>query len=132
MKKHHSVLLVTLGLIITLILGLYFLLFGNQASTPDQIARKVGLRLPVYHITKAEDNMDRTASSWSDYYYEIEFDEPLSEKFLQKVEKLKNCCREGNTYTIEKESPDEWAGYINLYPEENRATLEYTFRDALF
>ena len=51
---------------------------------------------------------------------------------LQKVEKLKNCSREGNTYTIKKESPDEWAGYIKLYPEENRATLEYTFRDALF
>lgn len=132
MKKRPPVLLVILGLIIAFIVGLFFLLFGNQATTPDAISKKVGLKLPAYQITKAEDNMDRTASSWSDYYYEIEFDEPLSEKFLQKVEKLKNRCREGNTYTIEKESPDEWAGYIKIYPEENRATLEYTFRDALF
>ncbi len=115
-----------------LLFGLYLLFFSNQASTPDAIAKKVGLKLPAYQITNADDNMDRTASSWSDYYYEIEFEEPLSENFLRKVEKLMNCTREGNTYKIEKESPDEWAGYIKLYPEENRATLEYTYRDALF
>ena len=132
MKKPIKIILIILGLLLALLLGLYFFLFGNQATTPDQIARKVGMKLPAYQITKADDNMDRTASSWSDYYYEIEFEKPLSEKFLRKVEKLKNCSREGNTYTIEKESPDEWAGYIKLYPEENRATIEYTFRDALF
>ena len=132
MKKPITIIFVILGSIIALILGLYLLLFGNQATTPDAIAKKIGLKLPAYQITKADDNMDRTASSWSDYYYEIEFEKPLSEKFLQKVEKLKNCSREGNTFTIEKESPDEWAGYIKLYPDENRATLEYTFRDALF
>lgn len=132
MKKPISIILIILGLILASLLGLYFLILGNQATTPVQIARKVGLRLPAYQITKADDNINRSASSWSDYYYEIEFEEPLSEDYLQKVEKLKNCSREGNTYTIKKESPDEWAGYIKLYPEENRATLEYTFRDALF
>lgn len=132
MKKPISIILIILGLILASLFGLYLLILGNQATTPDQIARKVGLRLPAYQITKADDNMDRTASSWSDYYYEIEFEEPLSKDYLQKVEKRKNCSREGNTYTIKKESPDEWAGYIKLYPEENRATLEYTFRDALF
>ena len=132
MKKPIKIILCILGFILVLLLGLYFLLFGNQATTPDQIARKVGLKLPAYQITKAEDNMDRTASAWSDYYFEIEFEKPLSEKFLQKVEKLKNCIYEGDSYKIEKESPEEWAGYIMLYPEENKATLEYTFRDALF
>ena len=132
MKQRTTVLLVILSIIIASLLGLYFLIFGNQTTTPDSIARKVGLKLPAYQITKADDNMDRTASAWSDYYYEIEFEKPLSEKFLQKVEKLKNCIYEGDTYKIEKESPDEWAGYIKLYPEENRATLEYTFRDGLF
>jgi len=132
MKKPIRIIFIILAFIVALILGLYFLLFGNQATTPDQIARKVGLRLPAYQITKVDDNMDRTASAWSDYFYEIQFEEPLSERFLQKVEKLKNCTRDGDTYKIEEESPDEWAGYIKLYPEENRATLEYTFRDALF
>ena len=132
MKNRHIVLLIILGFIIALILGLYFLLFGNQANTPDAIAKKMGMKLPAYQIIMADDNMDRTASAWSDYYYEIQFEEPLSERFLQKVEKLKDCTRDGDTYKIEKESPDEWAGYIKLYPEDNRATLEYTFRDALF
>ena len=132
MKKPTKIIFLILGSIFALILGLYLLLFGNQATTPDAIAKKIGLKLSTYQITKADDNMDRTTSAWSDYYYEIEFEKPLSEKFLRKVEKLKNCSREGNTYTIEKESPDEWAGYIKLYPEENRATIEYTFRDALF
>ena len=132
MKKSFKIILIILGLIVALLLGIYFLIFGNQATTPDAIAKKMGLKLPAYQITKADDNMDRTASAWSDYYFEIEFEKPLPEKFLQKVEKLKNCSREGNTYTIEKESPDEWAGYIKLYPDENRATLEYTFRDGLF
>ena len=132
MKKRTILIFVIVGFLLALLLGLYLLLFSNQASTPDAIAKKVGLKLPAYQITNADDNMDRTASSWSDYYYEIQFKESLSEKYLQKVEKLKNCSREGNTFTIEKESPDEWAGYIKLYPEENRATLEYTFRDALF
>ena len=132
MKKSFKIILIILGLIVALLLGIYFLIFGNQATTPDAIAKKMGLKLPAYQITKADDNMDRTASAWSDYYYEIEFQEPLSEDYLQKVERLKNCSREGNTYSIEKESPDEWAGYIKLYPEENRATLEYSFRDALF
>lgn len=132
MKKPIKIILIILGLLLALLLGLCFFLFGNQATTPDAISKKVGLKLPAYQITKAEDNMDRTASSWSDYYYEIQFEEPLSDRFLQKVEKLKNCTRDGDTYTIEKESPDEWAGCIKLYPEENRATLEYTFRDGLF
>lgn len=132
MKKPIKIILIILGLLLALLLGLYFFLFGNQATTPDQIARKVGIKLPAYQITKADDNMDRTASSWSDYYYEIQFEVPLSEDYLQRVVKLKNCSRDGDTYKIEKESPDEWAGYVILYPDENRATLEYTFKDALF
>ena len=107
MKKPIKDILIILGVILALILGLNFLLFGNRATNPDQIARKVGIKLPAYQITKADDNMDRTASSWSDYYYEIEFQEPLSEDYLQKIERLKNCTHDGNTYQIEKEVPDE-------------------------
>ena len=127
MKKTSITILIILGLLLILLLGLYFLLFGNQATSPEVIAKKIGLKLPAYQITKAEDNMDRTASAWADYFYEIQFKEPLSEDYLQKVEKHKDCIREGDAYRIEKESPDEWAGYIKFYPEENRAILEFTF-----
>ena len=74
---------VIVGVLAVLILGLYLFLFANHATTPDTIARKVGLRLPAYEIVKAEDNMDRTASAWSYYSYEIKFKEPLSEAYLR-------------------------------------------------
>ncbi len=132
MKKQHKYGLIILAAIMALILGLYYLLVGNQSTTPDQIARKVGVRLPAYQITNADDNMDRTASAWSYYYYVIQFEKLLSEEYLQKVEKLMNSTRNGDVYKIEKESPDRWAGCIMLYPVENKATLEYTFFDVLF
>lgn len=132
MKKQHKYGLIILAAIMALILGLYYLFVGNQSTTPDQIARKVGVRLPAYQITNADDNMDRTASAWSYYYYVIQFEKPLSEEYLQKVEKLMNSTRNGDVYKIEKESPDRWAGCIMLYPVENKATLEYTFFDVLF
>ena len=131
-NKRTAIILIILVSAFASLLCFYYLLFTNQATTPNQIARKLGLKLPAYQITMSDDNMDRTASAWSDYYYEIEFEKPLSNGYLHKVEKLKTCTREGNVYIIEKESPDEWAGYIHFYPENNSATLEYTFRDSLF
>ena len=119
-----------LGITAIAALGLYFLLFANQASTPDSIARKVGVKLPAYEITKEEDNMDRTASAWSYYYYEIKFKEPLSERFLEKVEN--KSTREGEKYTVSGESPDSWYGRVSIDPVENTATLQYEFWDALF
>lgn len=133
MKKRIIIILTAIiGTIIVLNLGLYFLLFSNQATTPDSIARKVGLKLPRYEITKAEDNMDRTASAWSYYSYEIKFKEPLSDSFLMKVENKKNCSREGDSYIVSDESPDSWSSKVYIYPKENKATLEYEFWDALF
>lgn len=131
-KTLTKILIATLGVISALGLSMYLLLFANQATKPDSIARKVGLRLPAYEITKAEDNMDRTASAWSYYYYEIRFKKPLSEKYLRKVKEHKNCIREGETLIVSDESPDSWAGKVHIYPKENRATLEYEFWDSLF
>ena len=123
-----------LGITAIAVLGLYFLLLANRASTPDSIARRVGLKLPAYEITKEEDNMDRTASAWSYYYYEIKFKEPLSERFFENVEKIgtRINTREGDKYIVSAESPDSWNGRVCIDPVENTATLEYEFWDALF
>jgi hypothetical protein len=120
------------GALIAFTIALNLFLFGNRATTPDQIARKVGLEFPAYEIIKAEDNMNRTASAWSYYTYEIKFKEPLSEAYLRKVEKLKNCIREGDIYVVSEESLDNWSGKVHINPKENKATLEYEFWDALF
>ena len=120
------------GLFIVLTVGLFFLITANSATTPDEIARKAGMKLPAYRITQSEDNMDRTSSAWSYYAFEVEFEKPLSESYLRRVEKKKTCTRVGAAYKIADEDPDEWSCLIYLYPAENRATLEYTFWDYLF
>lgn len=131
--KHLLIIIsVIVGVLIALVIALHLFLLGNQASTPNEIARKAGLKLPAYEITKAEDNMDRTASAWSYYSYEIKFKEPLSEKYLERIEKKKNCTRKGNTYIVDDESPDNWSCHISINPTENIAILEYSFWDALF
>ena len=60
MKKRVIIILIAIiGTFLVFNLGLYSLLFSNQATTPDSIARKVGLKLPADQITKADDNIDR-------------------------------------------------------------------------
>lgn len=76
--------------------------------------------------------MDRTASAWSEYYYEIQFKNRLSDRFIRKVKKLNNCILEGDTYIVSDESPDSWSGKVIIYPNEDRAILEYDFWDASF
>ena len=136
MKKGIKVLFIVLSVCAavtaTLIGAVYLLVFSNRATTPDKISRKAGLRLPAYEITVSDDNMDRTASAWSYYYYEVEFCEPLSESFLKRVARKKTCVREGDHLMIEDGSADSWSCWIRFYPGENRAVLEYTFWDFLF
>ena len=111
---------------------IYFFAFSNRATTPEEIARKAGLRLPAYRITATDDNMDRTASAWSYYCYEVEFDEPLSEAFLKKVARKKTFLRDGDLYMLEDGGADSWTCCVRIFPSENRAVLEYTFWDFLF
>ncbi len=68
MKKIIIALIAILATIAALLTGAYFFFLGNQASTPDQIAPKMGLKLPVYRIIEEEDNLDRTAFVWTGYY----------------------------------------------------------------
>ena len=131
MKKVVRIIVASIfGITAIAALGLYFLLFANRSTTPDSIARRVDLKLPAYEITKEEDNMDRTSSAWSYYYYEIKFKEPLSEHFIEKFDKFSTS--KGDKYIVSAESPDSWNCRVCLDPVENTATLEYEFWDALF
>ena len=136
MKKGVKVLFIALTVCVsvaaTLISVVYLLVFSNRATTPDEISRKAGLRLPAYEITGSDDNMDRTASAWSYYCYEVEFNEPLSKSFLRRVARKKTCVRDGDLLMIEDGSLGSWSCWIRFYPTENRAVLEYTFWDFLF
>ena len=136
MKKAFKLLAIVLSILtafLAILCGvIYILAFSNRATTPEEIARKAGLRLPAYRITVSDDNMDRSASAWSYYYYEIEFEVPLSEAFLNKVTRKKTCVSDGNLLMIEDGAPDSWSCRILFFPVEKKAVLEYTFWDSLF
>ena len=136
MKKAFKLLAILLSVVaafLAILCGVvYLLVFSNRATTPDAIARKAGLRLPAYEVTGSDDNMDRFASAWSYYCYEVEFKAPLSESFLKSVARKKTCVRDGDLLKIEDGSPDSWSCWIRFFPSENRAVLEYTFWDFLF
>ena len=121
------------GLLIALVVGIFILMASNNARTPDEIARKAGVKLPAYRITRSEDNTSRTTSSnWTWYYYEIEFEKPLPESYLRKVERKKTFIRDGAVYTVKNENPDEWYCQVYIYPDENKAILKYAFWDYFF
>lgn len=128
--------LVVLGIIFgglaVLFIGLFMFLDANFASTPDEIAKKLGVKLPAYEIVESSDNLDRTASCWTEYCYEIRFKEPLTPKYLKRLEKKKTCTIQEDVYTIEDENPDEWEGSIRFNTASNTARILYTFRDYLF
>ena len=131
--KWLAILLSAVAALLAILCGVvYLLVFSNRATTPDEIARKAGLRLPAYRITATDDNMDRMASAWSYYCYEVEFDEPLSESFLKKVTRKKTFLRDGDLYMLEDGVADSWTCCVRIFPSENRAVLEYTFWDFLF
>ena len=136
MKKAFKLLALLLAVaaaFIAILCGVvYLLVFSNRATTPDEIARKAGLRLPAYEIVGSDDNMDRMASAWSCYSYEIAFRNPLPESFLRRVERKKTCVRDGDMLVIEDGASDSWSCRIRFFPGENRAVLEYTFWDFLF
>ena len=136
MKKAFKLLALLLAVVaafIAILCGVvYLLVFSNRATTPDEIARKAGLRLPAYEIAGSDDNMDRMASAWSCYSYEIAFRDPLPESFLRSVKRKKTCVRDGDMLVIENGASDNWSCRIRFFPGDNRAVLEYTFWDFLF
>ena len=125
MKKAFKMLALLLAVVaafIAILCGVVYLL----------VARKAGLRLPAYEISVSDDNMDRMASAWSCYSYEIAFRDPLPESFLRSVKRKKTCVRDGDMLVIEDGVSDSWSCRIRLFPAEKRAVLEYTFWDFLF
>ena len=59
-------------------------------------------------------------------------DAPNFVAYLHKVEKLRNCIHDGDTYIVSKESPDNWSGKVSIDSTEDKALLEYEFWDSLF
>lgn len=98
-----------LGLFVLLpLLALLILAHPNRvADDPDRIASKANLHLPGYEVVERWDNYNRGSSAWSEIDYVLKTKEPMSEKFIKRLDKL-----------VSKE--DEWCHDI--------ANQSYSFR----
>ncbi len=133
-----AILKISIAIVLTVIvavmalLGIFSWLNSNSASTPEAVAKKLHVKLPEYEIVESSDNMDRTASSWSDYCCTIRFTEPLDSDYLNHLKKMKTCSLSDGEYHLKDEITDEWYAWISFSPENNTARIEYTFHDYLF
>lgn len=114
------------------LLVIFSWLNSNNASTPEAIAKKLHVKLPAYEIVESSNNMDRTASSWSDHCFTVRFTEPLKPEFLNSLERMQTCNRSDLEYHLIDEKTDEWYASISFSPEDNTARIEYSYHDYLF
>lgn len=143
--KIIKIFLVTLaafvGLIFAIFVGLmlWFSIDGWTAESPSRIAKEAGFKLPAYEIVEQYDNMDRTASAWSEYDYKVKLKEPLSDKQIKKLDKLveKDFRWTAKTengiitgYEYEEFTDDKYI-VLRIYLNENIVTLSFSYRDIL-
>ena len=114
------------------LLGILLWLNSNSASTPEAVAKILHVKLPEYEIVESSDNMDRTASSWSDYCCTIRFSEPLKQEYLNNLKRMKTCSLSDGEYHLKDEKTDEWYAWISFSPGDNTARIEYSYHDCLF
>jgi len=98
-----------LGLFVLLpVLALLILGHPNHvADNPDRIAAKAHLHIPGYEVVDHWDNFDRGSSAWSEVGYLLKTVEPMSEKFIGRLDSLVSKV-------------DEWS--------YDRANRSYSFR----
>ncbi len=136
MKKALKIILITVCatplILIALGIGLVLILDMNCASTPEQIARRVRLKLPEYEIIDSFDNLDRTASAWTCYDFDIEFKQPQDDGFIDSLKSNKYCTKEDGKYFLQNERDDSWFCIVVIDEEGRTAHLSYSYRDFFF
>lgn len=104
-------------LFIVLVCGIFFYLTRDNriATDPERIANEANFDLPAYIVVSQNDNMDRGASAWSSYSWDLILKEPLSEKNLKKLDKLVD--KDSHWHSYQK---DDEKVYIYDIEEEDR------------
>lgn len=146
-KKVKTIVLPILGrvIVLSLVSYAYFILFffsiilGDQITTssPENVVRRVGFKLPEYEIVEYDDNLDRSASAWSSKSWELRLKEPLTEKHLKKLNnllkkkswvydeetKIYKCRREGEG--------EEMSIYVTIDTQEGNVIVFVMWWDVL-
>lgn len=106
------------------------------ATDPEAIADEADFDLPAYVVISQDDNMDRGASAWSSYVWELKLKSPLAEDELQELNELVaetphwRYDSENNIYYFSLEESERNISII-IDADEARVTLDYYWWDML-
>lgn len=107
----------------------------RTAKNPAAIADEAGFSLPEYSVVSQDDNMDREASAWSEYDYEIKLNNPLSSK---QIKELNNLVAKDSHWTYDSAkriytyfySDEESKNIrIDIYVYSNTVKMAYAWYD---
>lgn len=132
-----------LGGVLTLIieLGLIFILMfydsfkhEYRAKNPERIASYADFDLPDYDVVESDNNMERSASSYSAYDWQLKLKHPLTKEEISELDNLVEDDAEWSydkqsrqyTYHVEGDSP-----YVNICIDVKTHTvdMEYEWED---
>ena len=110
--------------------------YNRVAKNPSLISNEAGFNLPSYIVVRQTDNMDREASAWSEYSWELKLDKPLSEKNIDELTQLVNkdpnwsydSSKRIYKYVLEKEGSENITISINV--DTGVINMEYAWWDA--
>ena len=125
-------------LIIVVICGIFFYMTRDDriATDPEKIADEADFDLPAYRVISQDDNMERGSSAWSAYEWELQLQEPLSEKDINKLKKLveKNTewtyDSDNRTYRYRHEEEERYFSII-IDSVEGKVYMDYNWWDIL-
>lgn len=73
----------------------------RRARNPEYLWKKIGVELPDTLYTLSDNNLDRGASRWDNFWSEVTFASPLTDEQKQKLDRL--CKRDSLHWTKETE-----------------------------
>lgn len=110
---------------------------NDIATDPSRIADEAGFDLPDYTVVNQYDNMDRGASAWSSYEWELVLNEPLKEKDLKKLDHLVDkdpnwsYSEETRTYSYHLNEDGERYFTIVINANDGKVNMDYSWWDFL-
>lgn len=105
------------------------------AINPNTIAHEAHFDLPAYTVVSRDDNMDREASAWSSYTWQVKLNDALSESDIEKLNELvkkdNNWSFDSakNMYRYHYDEPESKNYFIEIYIDTNIIKMEYNWYD---
>lgn len=105
------------------------------AINPNAIAHRANFDLPSYTVVSQSDNMDREASAWSSYTWQLKLNDALSESDIENLNELvkkdNNWSFDSakNMYRYNYDEPESKNYFIEIYIDTSIIKMEYNWYD---